>query len=130
MNKNESTLKSETGRHLETFLYRVPKKNHDAVVKNLKKFVPWFESEGVRLEYYQLGQGEIMEGMESIAKTLSAADDEEIWMELQYFRDLQHCKDVYSRMMQDKTIEPIGTEFFGLVTQGKALVTGGFKRLE
>ncbi|MGH7807899.1 MAG: hypothetical protein ACRENT_07375 [Thermodesulfobacteriota bacterium] len=130
MNKNESVLKTETGKHLETFLYRVPKKNHDAVVKNLKKFVPWLEGEGVRLEYYRFGEGEIMEGMESIAKTLSAADDEEIWMELQYFRDLQHCKDVYSKMIQDKTMEPIGTEFFGLITKGKPLVTGGFRRLE
>jgi uncharacterized protein YbaA (DUF1428 family) len=130
MNKNESVLQTETGKHLETFVYRVPKRNHNAVIANLKKFVPWFEGQGVRIEYYQFGEGEIMEGMESIAKTLSAADDEEIWMELQYFRDLQHRKDVYAKMMRDKTIEPLGTEFFGLVSQGKPLVAGGFKKLE
>jgi hypothetical protein len=50
-------------------------------------------------------------------------------MELQYFRDHKHCKDVYAKMMQDKSIEPIGNEFFSLVTHGKSLVTGGFGRL-
>jgi uncharacterized protein YbaA (DUF1428 family) len=130
MNKSESALNAQAGKHLEAFIYRVPKKNHDAVVKNLKKFIPWFEKEGVGLEYFRFGEGEIMESMESLAKTLSVSDDEEIWMELQYFRDLQHCKEVYARMMQDKEMEPAGTEFFGLIAQGKPLVSGGFSRLE
>ena len=130
MNKSESALKTQPGKHLEAFIYRVPKKNHEAIVKNLKKFIPWLENEGVGLEYFQFGEGDIMESMESIAKTLSVSEDEEIWMELQYFRDLQHCKDVYAKMMQDKEIEPAGTEFFGLISQGKPLVTGGFRRLE
>lgn len=59
-----------------------------------------------------------MEGIESIAKTL-AAEDEDIWMELQYFRDHNHCKEVYAKMMKDKSIEPLGIEFFGLITKGK-----------
>jgi uncharacterized protein YbaA (DUF1428 family) len=129
MDKNESALKT-TGSHLEVFLYRVPKKNRDAVEKNLKKFIPWFEKNGVRIEYYQLGNSETMEGMENIAKTLSTYEDEDIWMELQYFRDYKHCKEIYAKMMQDKSLEPLGNEFFGLITQGKSLVTGGFNRLE
>ncbi|AIC15690.1 DUF1428 family protein [Nitrososphaera viennensis] len=131
-NKTESatqeTAATTTG-HLEAFLYRVPKKNHDAIAQNLKKFVPWFKKNGVGIEYYQLGNYKTMEGMESIAKTLSAAEDEDIWMELQYFRDRKHCEDVYAKMMKDKSIEPLGNEFFGLITQGKSLVTGGFSRL-
>lgn len=130
MNKTESAKETGTASHIEVFLYRVPKKNHGAIVNNLKKFVPWFKNNGVGIEYYQLGKSQTMEGMESVAKTLSAGEDEEIWMELQYFRDGEHCKDVYAKMMQDKSIEPLGNEFFGLVTQGKNMVTGGFSRLE
>jgi hypothetical protein len=70
-----------------------------------------------------------MEGMESIAKTL-AAEDEDIWMELQYFRDHSHCKEVYAKMMTDKILEPLLNEFFGLTTQGRGLITGGFNRLK
>ncbi|MDW0140549.1 MAG: DUF1428 family protein [Nitrososphaeraceae archaeon] len=141
MEKIESTTTiEETGNYLQLFLYRAPKKNHDAIAKNLKQFVPWFQKHGVRIEYYQLGNSETqaaidsakesgMDIMESVAKTLSIDEDEEVWIEQQYFRDYKHCVDIYAKMMQDKSIEPLGNEFFGLVTQGKKLVTGGFIRL-
>ena len=126
--------------YLQQFLYRAPKKNHDAIVQNLKQFVPWFRTHGSRVEYYQLGMNETkaaiesakqsgMDVMDSIANILSIADDEEVWMEVQYFRDPGHCKDVYTKMMQDKSLEPLGTEFFGLITGGAKMITGGFNRL-
>jgi uncharacterized protein YbaA (DUF1428 family) len=126
MSKTESQVES----HIEVFLYRVPKSNRDALEKNLKKFVPWFNQNGVRIEYYKFANSETMEGMESITKVLLAAEDEDVWMELQYFRDYDHCKDIYAKMMQDKSLEPLGNEFFGLITKGKSLVTGGFGRLK
>ena len=47
-----------TGSYLQLLLYRVPKKNHDAIVQNLKQSVPWFNEHGVRIEYFQLGNTE------------------------------------------------------------------------
>ncbi len=144
-NKIESATEigeqEETGNYLQLFIYRAPKKNHDAIAKNLMQFVPWFKKNGVRVEYYQLGKSETqhaidsakesgMDVMDSIVKTLSLDGDvEEVWIEQQYFRDHKHCEEVYAKMMQDKSIEPLGSEFFGLVTQGKKLITGGFIRL-
>jgi uncharacterized protein YbaA (DUF1428 family) len=133
----------ETGNYLQLFFYRTPKKNHDAIVQNQKQFMPWFKKHGVRIEYYQFGNNETqaainsakesgMDVMDSIAKTLSTTtseDEEEIWIEQHYFRDYKHCEDVYAKMMQDKSIEQLGNEFFGLLTQGKKLTTGGFHRL-
>jgi uncharacterized protein YbaA (DUF1428 family) len=135
----------ETGNYLQHFLYRVPKKNHDAIVQNLKQFVPWFKKHGARVEYYQLGRSEtkaaidsakqsgmdIMDSIDNIDKTLSTAaeDEEEVWIEQQHFRDHKHCEEVFAKMMQDKSIEPLGNEFFGLITQGKKMITGGFNRL-
>ena len=128
MNKTESSAQ-EIGNHLEIFFYRVPKKNHDAIAKNMKQFLPWFDKHGIRIEYYRLGNSPTMEGFENIAKTLSATEDEDIWVELQYYRDRKHCEEAFAEMMKDKDLEPLGKEFFGLVTQGKSLVTGGFGRL-
>jgi uncharacterized protein YbaA (DUF1428 family) len=131
----------QTGIYLQLFLYRAPKKNNGAIAKNLKQFTPWFKEHGARVEYYQLGKSETqaaidsakesgMDVLDNIAKILSTTEDEEeVWMEVQYFRDYEHCKDVYAKMMQDKNIESLGNEFFGLVTQGKRLVTGGFNLL-
>lgn len=140
MNKTDTSTELEVGNYLASFFYRVPKKNHDLITQNLKKFVPWFENNGVRIEYYHLAARETqeqidaakasgMDTMQSIAKTL-AAGDEDIWMELQYFRDYSHCKEVYAKMMQDKSLEPLGNEFLGLITEGKNLITGGFSRLK
>jgi uncharacterized protein YbaA (DUF1428 family) len=142
-NKIEPSMEiEETGNYLQHFIYRVPKKNHNAIVQNLNQFVPWFKKHGARVEYYQLGRSETqyaidsakqsgMDVMDSIDKALSTAteDDEEVWIEQQYFRDYKHCQDVYAKMMQDKSIEPLGNEFFGLITQGKKMITGGFNRL-
>ena len=142
MEKIESSTEiEETGNYLQLFLYRAPKKNHDAMAKNLKQFVPWFKKHGARVEYYQLGRSETqasidsakqsgMDVLDSITKTLSTnEDEEEVWIEQQYFRDHKHCQEVYAKMMQDKSVEPLGNEFFGLVTKGKSLIMGGFFRL-
>ncbi|MDQ4014619.1 MAG: DUF1428 family protein [Thermoproteota archaeon] len=134
------TVTEETGNYLQLFLYRAPKKNHDAIVQNQKQFVPWFKKHGARIEYYQLGKSETqaavdsakqsgMDVMDSIDKALSTDEDEEVWIEQQYFRDYKHCEDVYAKMMQDKNIEPLGNEFFRLITQGKKMITGGFNWL-
>jgi hypothetical protein len=116
-NKIESArgIVEETENYLQLFLYRAPKKNHDALAKNLMQFGPWFKKNGVRIEYYHLGKSETqgaidsakesgMDIMEGIGKTLSTAaeDEEEIWIEQQYFRDLKHCEDIYTKMIQDR----------------------------
>ena len=133
----------QTGSCMQLILNRAPIKNNEAIAKNLKQFVPWFKEHGARVEYYQLGKRETetaidsakengMYVLDNIAKVLSTTaedDEEEVWMEAQYFRDYEHCKDVYAKMMQDKSLEPVGNQFFGLITQGKKLITGGFIRL-
>ncbi len=141
-----STGLEGTGSYLQLLLYRVPKKNHDAIVQNLKQSVPWFNKHEVRIEYFQLGytetQGAVdsakqsgmqgMDSIESIAKTISTGkdDEEEVWIEQHYFRDYKHCEDVNAKMMQDKSFEPLLKEFFGLITQGTSLTIGGFRRLK
>jgi uncharacterized protein YbaA (DUF1428 family) len=125
--------------YLATYFYKVPRRNHDAISQNLKKFIPWFENNGVKLEYYHLAGEETQEmidsarqsGMDmvSFAKTISA-EDEDIWMELQHFRDQYHSKEVYAKMMSDKSLEPLGKEFMSLITHGGNLITGIFNRLE
>jgi hypothetical protein len=130
----------QTGSYLQLLLYPAAEKNNGAIAKNLKEFVPWFKERRARVEYNQLYKGETqsvihsakengMDVSDNKAKTLSTAEDDEgVWMEVQYFRDYKHCEEVYSKM-QDKSIEPPGNEFIGLVTQRKRLITGGFSPL-
>ena len=130
-NKIESSMEiEETGNYLQHFIYRVPKKNHDAIVQNLRKFVPWFKKNEIRLEDYQLSNNQTMEGMVSITKTPSVTKDEDVWIELQYFRYQNHSEDDYTKMMQDASLKSLGDEFFTLITQGKSMMTGVFSHLE
>ena len=133
--KFNNELETENHNHIQVFFYRAPKKNYDAIVQNLKKFIPWFKEQGVRIEYYQFSDNETMnnetmERMESIAKTISTSEDEDLWIELQYYRDRKHCEDIFAKMMQEKSFESLGNEFFGLITDKKSLVTGGFNILK
>jgi uncharacterized protein YbaA (DUF1428 family) len=130
-NKIESSMEiEETGNYLQHFIYRVPKKNHDAIEPNLRKFVPWFKKNEIRLEDYQLSNNQTMEAMESITKTPSVTEDEDVWIELQYFRYQNHSEDGYTKIMQDPSLKLLGDEFFNLITQGKSMMTGVFSKLE
>ncbi len=140
MTGTNSSKEVNDGGYLAVYFYKVPKKNNNAISQNLKKFIPWFESNGVRLEYYHLSGNDTQEIIESanasgmnmmvdITKIL-ASEDEDIWMELQHFRDQNHSKEVYAKMMSDKNLEPLGKEFMGLISQGGNLITGIFNRLE
>jgi uncharacterized protein YbaA (DUF1428 family) len=134
MNKTESTTEIEaTGSYVQLYVYRVPKKNHDAMVQLDKQILPWFNKHGGRMEFFQLSNSETIEGLESIAKTLSIAEDdeEEVWVELNYFRDRKHFDDVFAKMLQDESVAPLFKQFEGLITQGKSrMITGGFSRLK
>ena len=59
-NKIESATEigeeEETGNYLQLFLYRAPRKNHDAIARNLTQFVPWLKKHGVRVEYTNLAK--------------------------------------------------------------------------
>jgi hypothetical protein len=130
-NKIESSMEiEETGNYLQHFTYRVPKKNHDAIVQNLRKFVPRFKKNEIRLEDYQPSNSQTMEAMERITKTPSVTEDEDVWIELQYFRYQNHSEDGYTKMMQDASLKLLGDEFFNPITQGKSRMTGVFSQLE
>jgi uncharacterized protein YbaA (DUF1428 family) len=135
MNKIESVAREaeKTKTYVQLFIYRVPKQNHNAMVQLNKQIVPWLEKREGRMEFLQLSNNKNMDGWESIAKTLSIGEaeekEEEVWIELNYYRDQAHANEVYSKMMQDKSIEPLFKQFEGLITQGKSTSTGGFTRL-
>lgn len=117
------------GSYLQMTFCRVPKKNHYAVIQNGKKNDElWIKHGTLRTESFELGSTEIP-GCDSIAKTLSKTEEEEIWVLLQFFKDQNHWGEVMAKMMQDESVGPMVKEFEGLI-QGKKIITGGFDRLQ
>lgn len=97
-----------------------------------KQYMQWLKKQGVITEIYHLSTtNELpLEGVESIAKTLSIGDDEEFWGSLQFYRDRAHADEVHTKMMQDESIGKLMKEFDGLITQGKSLIMDGFSNLK
>ena len=52
-----------------------------------------------------------MEGITNIAKTISASEDDEVWLELIYFRDRKQKDEVSVRMQNDERMGYFGQRY-------------------
>jgi uncharacterized protein YbaA (DUF1428 family) len=72
-----------------------------------------------------------MEGITNIAKTVSAnQDEEEVWMELIFYRDRKHRDEVGAKMQNDENMERLYKQSVDLLSQGSSFIMGEFSRLE
>jgi uncharacterized protein YbaA (DUF1428 family) len=70
-----------------------------------------------------------MDGITNIAKTVSANQDEEVWMELIFYRDLKHRDEVCAKMQNDENMERLYKQSVDLLSPGSSFVMGEFSRL-
>ena len=119
------------GSEVSHFVYRVPKKNHDAIVQLSKEFGDIIRNYGVAHLVFQLNNTEApMEGITNIAKTISATQDEEVWLELIFYRDRKHRDEVGAKMQNDENLERLYKQSVELLSTGSSFVMGEFSRLE
>ena len=131
MSKVQSAKEVETGTHVQLFVYQVPKKNHDTMVQLQKQLTEIFRKHGIlHSEFFQLSSTETFEGFTSIAKTVSAKDDEEVWVELESYRDRKHRDEVVAKITEDASTGPLFGQVMSLMTQGYSCIMGEFKRLQ
>jgi uncharacterized protein YbaA (DUF1428 family) len=118
------------GSEVAHFLYRVPKKNHDAMMKLNKQFTEVMRKYGATHLILQLNSTETpMEGITNISKTVVANQDEEVWMELIFYKDRKHRDDVEAKMRNDVNMEQLFKQSMDLITPGTSLIMGEFSRL-
>ena len=128
-NTNEASTKSAS--QVAIFLYRAPKENHDALVNINKHSHDFFMKHGVlRFEVYSLNDRKDMMEFVNIAKTISAGDNEEVWMEIQSYRDAKHVQEFMKAMEGDKSGDEMYAEFMRLITPGSIVTFGDFSKLE
>lgn len=116
--------------------YRVPKKNHDAMVNVCKQSNDLFKKKGVLLEVFQLNNVKTYEdqGYTNIAQTIPALQDEEeeVWLEVQYYKDRKQLDELLSQAEnnegQDEIAGQIGNAFMNIKSLGPSL-EGEFNRI-
>jgi uncharacterized protein YbaA (DUF1428 family) len=118
------------GSEVDHFVYRVPKKNHEAMIHLNKQFADIMRKYGAPHLIFQLNNTEApMEGITNIAKTVSANEDEEVWMELIFYRDRKHRDEVSAKMQNDENMELLYKQSVDLLSPGSSFVMGEFSRL-
>ena len=118
------------GREVAHFVYRVPKKNHDAMVQLNKQFVGTMRKYGATHLVFQLSTTEApMEGITNIAKSVLANQDDEVWMELIFYKDRKHRDEVEAKMRNDENMERLYKQSVDLITPETNFIMGEFSRI-
>jgi uncharacterized protein YbaA (DUF1428 family) len=130
---NLTELKKETeiGSLVQHLIYRIPKKNHEAMLEITKQANDIFRKYGVlRSEAFQLANTDVpMEGFMNISNIVSATPDEEVWVELQFYRDRKHLNEVMVNCGKDETMGRLYKESLEQLTPGTNFIIGEFGRL-
>lgn len=121
-------MENEIGNHIRLFVWRIPKKNHTMMQLN-KPAKDLFRKVGVRQEIFQLNNTKDKEadnmGFTNEAKTVSAREDEEVWLELQFYEDSKHHVEISEKMQNDKSAMELGKKFMEIITP-RSCVEGRF----
>ena len=128
-NSDNLTNQKNSGGLIKILVIRAPKDNHDALVKIGKQTDIFFRKHGVSKNVYRLNARENMMNFVNLAKTISANDNEDVWLEILSYRDAKHVEEVMKAMEGDKRANELYKEAMEIITPG-SIVFGDFSRLE
>jgi large subunit ribosomal protein L17 len=78
---------------------------------------------------YRLSATEDMMDFVNLSKTISANDDEDVWLEIQFYRDTDHVQEVMKALEGDKRADELYDESMKLITP-VPIVFGDFSKSE
>jgi hypothetical protein len=132
-NSDNFTNQKESGSRIKILFIRASKDNHDALVKIGKQTDIFYRKHGVSKYMYKLNASEnMMENMMdfvNLSKTISANDNEDVWLEILFYRDAKHVEEVMKAMEGDKGANELYNEAMKLIIPG-SIVFGDFSRLK
>ena len=128
---NTTEIEQGIGSEVDHFLVRASKENRDAMIQLGKQFSDIVRKYGgPNPLYFQLNNTETpMEGITNIAKTVSANQDEDVWLQLTFYRDRKQRDEVRAKMGKDERMDPINKQFMELITPG-SMIMGEFVHLK
>ena len=130
-NSNTTEIEQVIGNEVDHFVVRASKKNYDAMIQLGKQFADVMRKYGGPNPLYFLlnNTRTPMEGITNIAKIVSANQDEDVWLQLIFYRDCKQRDEVRTKMENDESMGPINKQFMDLITPG-SMIMGEFVRLK
>jgi hypothetical protein len=130
MNKSNMQTKIEDKVNaIRLYIYSIPKKNHDAMMHNQSQFDETFHKHGIiGYKTLQLNRSDDSEGFVSLSTLVSSNKDEEIWLDLEEYKNNDHLNDVGNRMEHDKDGVNLMNEFINLVSPNSKIIKADFSK--
>jgi len=126
-----SKADANRGSYSHIFIYRIPIENHEAMLKLEKQITQLYRKHGtLSSEFYLLGATNVFKGFTGLDKALSARPGEEVWVEIDTYRNAQEFKTVVEAIDGDERGEPLFNQLMGLISQGWSIIMGEFTRLD
>jgi uncharacterized protein YbaA (DUF1428 family) len=124
---NITEIERGIGSEVDHFVVKAPKKNRDAMIQLGKQFSDMLRKfGGPNPLYFQLNNTETpMEGITNLARTVSANRDEDVWLQLTFYRDRNQRDEVRAKMGNDESMGQINKQFMELITPG-SMIMGEF----
>jgi uncharacterized protein YbaA (DUF1428 family) len=126
----DSGPRGEEGGYVQLFVYRLRKKNRDALKTLLKEIARKLREHGaLRSEFFQLHSKEAFQGFTTVATALSTLADEELWVELDYYRGRGHRDQVMAGLSKDADAGALFRRLGPLVSEGYTIAMGEFDKM-
>jgi len=132
LQKQQEEKRNTLGTYTQLFVYRIPRSKHDALIQLQQKLTKVYRKHGtLNSEFFQLASKETFEGFANIATILAAdLNAEEVWVELDHYKDFNHRNEVVASVGQDPEAGPVFGELPGIVCAGYSITQGEFNRLK
>jgi len=119
------------GAYALVFLYRIPKKQHNAFKDVEEKLAKIYKKHGMLdSKIYQLGKTntEGFTGFEAFDKALDVPSDEEVWIETGFYPGKDEYQRIVASIGQDEAAGPLWGEM-AQILDGRRTMMGEFMRI-
>lgn len=114
--------------YAEFMIARSPKKNNEALSTLEKKSAEMFRNMNVGYDLFRLAGSTSWEGFVNISKTVTASEDEDVWISILSYRNKKHRDEFVAKMASDKECQQGYEEWARLLTPDSKVVTGEFDK--
>ena len=120
-----------SGSYVQVFLYGVPKANHDSFAATEEKLLAIFRRHGILgSDLYACGDARIFKGFRDLRAVLEASPDEEVWVEIDRYRDQADSLRVIEVIGKDPEAGPLFGRVLQLAAPGVLYPQGNADRVE
>jgi Protein of unknown function (DUF1428) len=125
-----SPTANHEGKYVHVFAYCVPKSKHKQMAEVERGLAKIYEKYGgLGMKLYVLGKTNVFEGFAGIDKTLGATKNDEVWIEVDAYKDASHFGRVVEAVGADEDAGPLWGKLMELSSPGKSISMGEFSRL-